>query len=124
LTPLGPRQRRALMSERIDSTPRRSADPRSLPHRFEKILESAASRAWLERIGFDPKSGAAMQWPAAFITGISLQEDPSVGLLCAAVLFDNPDDYNKHAARHIDTDAGYLVARANGPLGEAVRQSP
>ena len=114
LASLGPKQRRALLTERINSTRRYPADPKSLPHRFEKIVDSAAPRTWLERIVFDPKSGTSMQWPATFITGIALQEDPSVGLLCAAVLFEGPDDYNSHAAHFADTDPGYIKVGAKG----------
>jgi hypothetical protein len=42
------------------------------------------------------------------MAGITFQEHAFVGLLCAAVLFEDPDDYNDGAARHLDVEPGYL----------------
>lgn len=108
LMPLGPKQRRALLSERIRSMPELHGDPHSLPHRFEKIVESVAPRDWLERIGYDQHNGLTSRWPAAFMAGVAYQEHLFVGLLCAAVLFDDADDYNFFAVRHLDADPGNL----------------
>ena len=108
LTPLGPQQRRALLAARLESMPRQPGEPRSLPHRLETIVESVAPRDWLAELGFDPDEGSATRWPASFIAGISFQEDPTVGLLCAAILFDGPDDYNHQAARFLDREPGYV----------------
>lgn len=110
LASLGPRQRRALIAERLCSTPRQPGEPRSLPHRFETMVSSIAPREWLAQLGFDPRAGGSQSsWPASFVAGIGFQEDPSAGLISAAVLFKDPEEYNREALRHAGTDPGYVT---------------